>query len=161
MVNLSHGDLGNLPQQSNNTVKSGTDRRKVVQRNKRVHLEVCRAQQSLDHGQSQSLKHESGNLDNKTNENKVDLADGGDDDSTDNHRNVEELPRVELRHAERPAREEHSHGHSGLEHLDKSHGKIEIGNVAANEAQTEEDSNRDDSAHVHIRSHLDGSAAVK
>ena len=56
VVDLGHGASGNLPDQSDNTVHDSADGSKVVQRDQRVHLEVSRAQKSLDHGKSERLK---------------------------------------------------------------------------------------------------------
>lgn len=56
MVNLGHADLGDLPQQSNETVHGSANGGKVVEGNKRVHLKVSRAQKALDHGQTKRLE---------------------------------------------------------------------------------------------------------
>jgi hypothetical protein len=40
VVDVIHGDLGNLPDQGNNSVHDSADRSEVVDRDKRVHLEV-------------------------------------------------------------------------------------------------------------------------
>ena len=48
-----------------------------------------------------------------------------------------------------------------LEHLNEGHTKIQICQVAADQAQAEEQSNGNDSAQVHTTSHLDSLAPVK
>jgi hypothetical protein len=50
---------------------------------------------------------------------------------------------------------------TNLEHLDESNAKIEIGQVSADQAQTEEEANGDDSPEVNPSGHLDRLATVK
>ena len=114
MVDLVHGDLGHLPEQRNQTVHGGADGSEVVQRNQGVHLELGRAQEALDHGETESLKDDAGDLVDETDPHKLDLADRGDDDTDDNGRDIEEDLEVRLGHAERPAGDEDSNGSGGL-----------------------------------------------
>lgn len=52
-------------------------------------------------------------------------------------------------------------GCSYLDHLDESNTEVEVGQVTADQAQAEEDTNRDDSTEVDATGHLDRLATVK
>lgn len=161
MVNLSHGDLGELPDQSNHTVHDGTDGGEVVQRNQRVHLEVGRAQESLDHGKSESLEDDTSNLVHDTNNDEVDFAHRRNDDTDDNSGDVEELLQVWRRHTQSPAGNQDGDGSGGLEHLNEGNGEVEIGQVAADQTQAEEDTNGDDGSQVDATGHLNSLSAIE
>lgn len=133
VVDLLHGASGNLPDQGNNTVHDGADGSKVVQRDEGIHLVVGRAQKSLDHGQSESLKDDTTNLEQDTSQDEVNLAEGGNDDTDDNGRDIEELPQVGRGDTKSPTREEDSDGSGGLEHLDESDGKIQVCQISENQ----------------------------
>lgn len=161
MVNLSHGDLGELPDQRNHTVHDGADGGEVVERNQRVHLEVGRAQESLDHGKSESLEDDTGNLVDDTNNDEVDFAHRRNDDTDDNSGDVEELFQVWRRHTQSPAGNQDGDGGGGLEHLNEGNGEVEIGQVAADQTQAEEDTNGDDGSQVDATGHLDSLSAIE
>lgn len=91
----------------------------------------------------------------------MDFAEGRNDDTDNNGRDVEELLQVGGGNAEDPARDENSNRSSGLEHLDEGNREVEICQVSADQTQTEKDTNGDDSAHVDARRHLDGLSAIK
>jgi hypothetical protein len=55
-VDIGHGDLGHLPEESDEEVHDGANRGEVVERNQRIHLELIRAQEALDHGKAESLE---------------------------------------------------------------------------------------------------------
>lgn len=133
VVDLLHGASGNLPDQGNNTVHDGADGSKVVQRDEGVHLVVGGAQKSLDHGQSESLKDDTTNLEQDTSQDEVNLAEGGNDDTDDNGGDIEELPQVGRGDTKSPTREEDSDGSGGLEHLDESDGKIQVCQISENQ----------------------------
>lgn len=161
IIDLGHGALGDLPDQGNSTVHDHADGGEVVQRDQGVHLEVSRAQQALDHGESESLEDDTTNLVQNTNGHEVDFAKGRNDDTNDNGRDVEELLQVGSGNAEDPARDEDSNGSGGLEHLDESNREVEVCQVSADQTQTEKDTDGNNSAHVDARSHLDGLSAIK
>lgn len=161
MVNFRHADLGDLPEQSNEAVHGSANGSKVVEGNKGVHLEVSRAQKALDHGQTKSLKQNTSHLEEEADENKVNFAKRSDNDADDNGGNVEELLEVGARDAEAPASEQDSDGGGGLEHLNKGNRQVEVGQVAANQAQTEEEANGDDSAEIDSAGHLDLLATIE
>lgn len=161
VVNLSHGDLGDLPNQRNHTVHDSADGGEVVERNQRVHLEVSGAQESLDHGKSESLKDDTRDLVQDTNNDEVDFAHRRNDDSDDNGGDVEELLQVWRGHTQSPAGNQDGDGSGGLEHLNKGNGEVEVGQVAADQTQAEEDTDWDDGSQVDAAGHLDGLSAIE
>lgn len=161
VVNVVHGNLGDLPDQGNHSVHDSADRGEVVDGNKGVHLEVCGAEQALDHGETESLKDDTTNLVQNSDEDKVNLANRSNDDTNNDGRNVEELPEVGLGDTEEPARDKHGNGGGGLEHLDEGNREVQVCEVAANQRQTEEDANGDNSTQVNATGHLDILAAIK
>jgi hypothetical protein len=161
VVDIIHGALRNLPDQSNNTVHDSTDRGEVVHGYQGVHLEVSRAEQALDHGKSKCLKDDTTNLVQDSDEDKVNLANRGDDDTDDDGRDIEKLLEVGLGDTEQPAGDEDGNGSGGLEHLDECDRKVKVCQVAADQGQAEEKTNGDDSAEIDATSHLDLLAAIK
>lgn len=161
VVHLNHGDLGNLPDQSNHTVHHGADGSEVVQRHQGVHLEVSRAQQSLDHGESESLKDDTGNLVGDTNNDEVDFAHRRNDDTDNDGRDIEELLQVWLRHAQDPAGDQDSNGRGSLEHLDEGDREVEVGQVTADQTQAEEDTNGHNGSQVYAARHLNRLSAIE
>lgn len=155
MVDLGHGNLGDLPEQGDNTVHDGANGSKVVEGDEGVHLEVGGAEQALNHGKTKGLKHDTSHLEKEADKDKVDFTKGGNNDTDDNGGDVEELLEVGLGDAERPAGDEDRDGGGGLEHLDKGDGEVEVGQVTANQTETEEETNGDDGAEVDAASHLD------
>lgn len=161
VVNFSHADLGYLPEQRNEAVHGSADGSKVVEGNKGVHFEVSRAQKTLDHGQTQSLEQNTSHLEEEADKNKVNFAKRSDDDADDNGGNIEELLEVGLRDTKTPAGEKDSDGSGGLEHLNKGNGQVEVGQVAADQAQTEKEANGDNGAEINPTGHLDLLAAIE
>ncbi|KAI6751816.1 hypothetical protein HG531_006512 [Fusarium graminearum] len=84
VVNLGHCAVRDLPDEGNDTVHDSANGSKVVQRDKGVHLVVSRAQEALDHGESESLKDDTTHLEQHTNGHKVDFAHGRNDDTDNN-----------------------------------------------------------------------------
>lgn len=161
VVDISHAALGDFPDESNDTVHDGADGGEVVQRDEGVHLQVGRAEQTLNHGKTEGLEHDTGELEQDTNDDKVNLANGGNDDTDDNGGDVEELLHVGGRDTQGPGSQQDSDGSGGLEHLDESDGEVEVGQVTADQTQAEEDTDRNDSAQVNAASHLDRLATIK
>lgn len=106
MVNLTHSDLRNLPSQCHQEVHGGAHRGEVINRDQGVHLELSRAQQALDHGKTEGLAGDTGNLVDDTDPDELDLTDRGNDNTNDDSRNVEEHLQIGLRDAENPAGQE-------------------------------------------------------
>lgn len=55
-VDVVHGEVGDLQEKSNGTVHHSANRRKVVQGDHGVHLELSGAEQALHHNQTGSLE---------------------------------------------------------------------------------------------------------
>lgn len=113
-VDLSHGDLGDLPGEGNDQVDGGTDRGEVVQGHEGVHLEVGRAQQPLDHGQAKGLEDDATDLIENADQHEFDLSDGGEDDTKDDDADVQEHLEVGLGETEAPTCQEGGNGGRGL-----------------------------------------------
>lgn len=161
VVDVIHGDLRNLPDQGNNSVHDSADRSEVVDRDKRVHLEVSGAEQTLDHGKTESLEDDTSNLVQDSDQHEVNLANGGNDDTDNNGRDVEELLQVGLGDTEEPAGDEHSDGRGSLKHLDEGNREVQVRQVAADKREREEEANGDNGAQVDAAGHLDVLAAIK
>lgn len=161
VVDLSHGNLGELPEDSYNKVHGGADRSKVVERDQRVHLELSRAQQTLHHSQADSLKGNTSHLVHETDEVELDFAKRGNDDTNDNRGDVEEGLEARRRHTQCPASEQDGDGGGGLEHLDEGHAEVQVGKVAADQRQAEKDANGYNCPQVDAPRHLDRLAPIK
>lgn len=161
VVNLVHGNLGDLPGESNHTIEDSTDGGEVVDGDKRVHLEIGRVEQTLNHGETESLEHDTSELKQDTDKDEVKLANRGNDDTNNDGRNVEELFQVGLGDTKSPTGKQDSDGGCSLEHLNEGNGQVEVSQVAANQTQTEEDTDRDNCAQIDAASHLDRFASIE
>lgn len=161
VVHLVHGDLGNLPNESNSQVHDSADRSEVVDGNEGVHLVVGRTEQALDHGQTQGLEDNTTNLEDDTNPDELDLANGSNNDTNNDNGDVQEDLQVRRRDTKGPSREEDSDGGRSLEHLDESNREVQVGQVTTDQAQAEEDTDRHDGTHVDTASHLNRLASVE
>lgn len=117
MVDLIERHLRNFPEERDHKVHDGAHGRKVVQRNQGVHLELGRAQEALHHGKTQRLEDDTANLVDETNQDELDLADRGDDNTNDDNRDVQEHLQVRLREAKRPASNQDGDGSGGLRQM--------------------------------------------
>lgn len=59
-------------------VHKRTDRREIVQRYERIHLELVRRQQSLHHDEPNGLEHDSADLKQHADDDEIDFAETGD-----------------------------------------------------------------------------------
>lgn len=114
MVHLLHGDLGDLPEEADSQVHDRAHGGEIVQRDQRVHLELSRAEKTLNHGQTQSLEGNTGHLENEADQDELDLSERGDDNTNNDGGNIEEDSEVWLRDTKSPARQKHSDGSSSL-----------------------------------------------
>jgi hypothetical protein len=114
MVDLGHADLGDFPHERNHKVHGCADGREVVHRDQGIHLELGRAQEALDHGKPKGLANDAGNLVDDANPDKLDLANGSDDDTDNNGGDIEEDLKVRLRNTETPAGKENGNGCGSL-----------------------------------------------
>lgn len=161
VVDLVHGYLGDFPDQSNAEVHDRADRRKVVQRDQRVHLVLGRAKQTLHHGKADGLEDDSSDLEHESDHDELDLANRSDDHTNDNRGDVEEHLQVGLRHSHAPAAKKDGNGRGSLEHLDEGDAQVEVGQVATDQAQTEEETDGDDGPQVDPPRHLDRLAPIE
>lgn len=161
VVDVAHGHLRHFEEESSDTVHDSANRSKVVQRDKRVHLELSRAQQALNHDQADSLEDDTTNLEQETQEDELDFTKGGNDDTDDNSRDVHEHLQVDRSNSQSPGSEEHSDRSRSLEHLDESNAKVQVGDITADQTQAEKETDGNDSTEVDTTSHLDGLAAIK
>lgn len=161
VVDVAHGHLGDFKEKSGNTVHDSADGSKVVQRDEGVHLELSRAQQTLDHNQADGFKDDTTDLEHETNEDKLDFTKGRNDNADDNGGDVQENLEVDGSHSQSPSSQEHGNGCGGLEHLNESDTEIQVGNVSADQTQAEEEANGYNRTEVNAASHLDGLAAIK
>lgn len=161
VVNLVHSDLGELPEQSNEEVHDSANWCKVIQRDQRVHLVLCRAQQTLNHGEADGFEDNARNLEHEADHDELDLADRCDDHTNDNRGDVQEHLQVRLRHSHTPAAEEHGDRRGSLEHLDEGDAQVQVGQIATDQAQAEEQSNWDNGPQVDPSRHLDRLAPIE
>jgi len=105
-VSRSWGDAET--QKRHNTVHDGASWSKVVERNQRVHLELCRAEQALYHGKTDSFEENAEKLEDDSNEDELELTSGRNDDTDDNERDVAESLEVRGRKTKDPAGEKDS-----------------------------------------------------
>lgn len=161
MVDLVHRDLGKFPEQSNDKVHDCADWCKVVQRDQGVHLVLCRAQQPLYHGKTDGLEYDTRDLEQKADHDELDFANGCDHHSNNNRGDVQEHSEVRLRYSHAPAAEQDGDGCGGLEHLDEGDAQVQVSQVAADQAQAEKQTDRDDGPQVHPARHLHGLAPIE
>jgi hypothetical protein len=173
IVNLNHLHLWNLPDESNAEVHDGADWSKVVEGNQWVHLVFGRGEEALDHDETNGLEHDTTGLEEESDEHKLDLSEGGDDDTDDNEGDIEENLEVWLRDTEGPGGNQNgdwssglhesdsatnvhkdSGGKSYLEHLDEGNAQVEVSQVTADQAQTEEETDWDNGAEIDTARHL-------
>ena len=115
MINLLELDPGQFKDQSHAEIHKGADRREVVERHKRVHLVLCRAEESLHHNQSNGLEDDATNLEENPDQDKLDLTDGSNDDADDNDGDIEQDLEIWPLNAHGPAREEDGYWCASLE----------------------------------------------
>jgi len=180
IVDVGHGHFGHLDDQGDDSVHKGAGRSEVVERNQGIHLELGRGKQALNHVQADSLKGNSGNLEEETSEDKLDFTKRGDDDTNDNERDIGESLHVWRRSTHDPACQEHGDRSGGLrfiqsvtnyvchesrktclEHLNEGDTQIDVCEVAANQRQGEEDTNGHDGSKVDPAGHGDLASRVE
>ena len=174
-VKVSPGHGGNLDKQSDNSVHDGASGSKVVERDQRVHLELGRREKALHHGQANGLENDTGDLEEESEHDELDLAERGNDDTNNDERHVSESLHVGGRKTHDPGCDQDSDGSgslclsqfsvvqhfridrllSYLNHLNEGDGEVEVGEVTANERQREEDTNGNNGSKVDSAVHGD------
>ena len=130
LLNIGPAHVGNLNEQADNSVHDGASRRKVVEGNKGIHLELSRREELLDHDQTGGLEGDAGKLEEETGHDELDLAVGGNDHTKDDEGDVAESLQVERGDAHDPGCQKDSNGCGGLGEgvrlQDSSHGVREV-----------------------------------
>lgn len=115
LLDIGPAHVGHLNEQADDSVHDGASGRKVVERDKRVHLELGGREELLHHDQTGGLECNTGKLEEETGHDKLDLAVGGDDHTEDDEGDVAESLQVERGDAHNPGCQEDSNGRGGLE----------------------------------------------
>lgn len=105
---MAHGEVGDLEEESSDTVHDSTDRSEVVEGDKRVHLVLGGAEQALNHDQTSGLKDNTTELEEESDEDKADLTERGNDDTKHDNADVHQDLQVDRSHAHTPSSEENS-----------------------------------------------------
>jgi len=113
-VNVVHGDDRQLGEQENAAVHERAGGCVVVQRNERVHLELGRAEQTLNHAQTDSLEDDAAGLEEESSHDELDLAEGSNDDTHDNEGDIAERLHVRWVDTHAPGREQDGNRSGGL-----------------------------------------------
>ena len=114
VVDMAHGQVGNLEEQSSSTVHDGADRSKVVQRDQGVHLVLGGAEQTLDHDQASGLEDDATDLEDETNEDELDLTERSNNNTEHDDADIHQDLVVDGGHTHTPGCEEHSDGSGSL-----------------------------------------------
>jgi hypothetical protein len=130
----------------------------------------------LYHDQSDGLEHDSTTLEDESDHDKFDFTKGCENDTNDDEGYVEEHLEVGLGYTKTPAGKEDRNRGGGLvvvsiarswnrstdlEHLDKGNTEVKVGQVTADQAQTEEETNGDNGSEVDSTSHLDRLSSIE
>lgn len=138
-VNVVHSHARDIGEEGDNAVGDGACGSVVVEGDKRVHLELGGAKETLDHDQAESLEDDTTNLDEETKQVELDLTEGRDDNTDDNDGDIAEGLEVGRGNAKRPGGQQGSDGIGGLEHLNEGYTQVEVGEVTADQGQAEHD----------------------
>jgi len=114
VLDVCHGQLWNLKEESSDTVHNSASWSEVVKGDKRVHLELGRRQKALNHSETNSLEDNTGDLEEETSEDKLDLAKGGNDNTNNDQRDVSKSLEVWWGDAHSPGSEKDSDWSGGL-----------------------------------------------
>lgn len=114
VVDVAHGQVGNLKEESGGTVHDSADGSKVVERHQGVHLVFGRAEQTLDHDETGGLEDDTTDLEEETDEDETDLTERGNNDTKHNDADVHQDLVVDGSHSHTPGCEQHSDRSSSL-----------------------------------------------
>lgn len=107
--------MGDLEEEGNDTVHNGAGGCKVVQRDEGIHLELGRAEQTLNHGQTNGLEAQTEDLVDEADHDEFDLTNGCNHDTDDDERDIAQGLHVWWADTKGPAGEENGNGGGGLE----------------------------------------------
>lgn len=113
-VDVIHCQDRKLGEQANQAVHNRAGRRIVVKRDERIHLELGRTEQTLNHGQTDSLEDDTADLEEEADHDELDLANGGNDDTEDDEGHVAQGFHVRRVDAQGPCGDENSNRCGGL-----------------------------------------------
>jgi hypothetical protein len=114
-VHISHGHLGKLGEEQDESVDDSASRGIVVEGDERVHLEIGTAEQALNHDQTDSLENDTSALEEETDHDELDLSHRGNDDTNNDEGHISERLQVDRRNSETPGGEKDGDGHSSLQ----------------------------------------------
>lgn len=149
-VNIVHRHARDIGEEGDNAVGDGAGGSIVVERDKRVHLELGRAEETLDHDQTEGLEDDTADLDDETKHVELDLTERGDHNTDDNDGDIAEGLEVGWGNAEGPGSQQGSNSIGGLEHLDEGDTQVEVGEVTADQGQAEHDTDGHNGAAVRV-----------
>ena len=107
--------MGYFSDEGNTCVHDSASRSEVVKRDQRVHLEFRRAQQALNHGETDGFEGDTTNLVDESDQDEFDLPKRSNDDTDYNERDIAQGLEVGRSNAQSPSREKHGDGSSCLE----------------------------------------------
>lgn len=105
MVDLDHRDLGNLPEEGNETVHDSANGGEIVKRDQGVHLVLGRAEKGLNKVETNGLEDDTTKLVEESNPDESDLTEGGNHDTDDNGRDVHQNLQIGSRNTHDPTGE--------------------------------------------------------
>jgi len=114
VVDLVHAELGALDDNGSNTVHDSATGSVVIERDNRVHLEFTAGEETLNHGKTSGLADDTEHAEDEADEDKLDLANRGDNDTDDNGSDIGKGLEGRGSNAESPGSEESCNGGGGL-----------------------------------------------
>lgn len=117
LLNIAPSHVGHLNEQAHNSVHDSASGCEVVERDKRVHLELGGREKLLDHNETSGLEGDTSKLEKETGHDELDLAVGGDDHTENDERDVSESLEVERGDAHGPGCEKDSDGGGSLQRM--------------------------------------------
>jgi hypothetical protein len=115
LLDICPAHVGHLNEQADDSVHDSASGSKVVERHKRVHLELGGREELLHHDQTGGLECNTGKLEEETGHDELDLAVGGNDHTKDDEGDIAEGLEVERGDAHDPGCQKDSNGCGGLE----------------------------------------------
>lgn len=133
IVDVVHGDRRHLSEERSKTVHNSADGSEVIQGDKRVHLELRGAEQALHHDKTGSFENNSCDLVDESNEDELNLSEGGDDNTDNDEGDVEQGLHVRRSDSQKPSSDENSNRSSSLlkNNCEKQPTRSTLGPIAA------------------------------
>lgn len=115
LLDIGPAHVGHLDEQAHDSVHDSASGRKVVERHKRVHLELGGREKLLHHDQAGGLECNTGKLEEETGHDELDLAVRGNNHTEDDEGDVAEGLQVERGDTHDPGCHKDCNGSGGLE----------------------------------------------